>query len=293
MPVKVIRSSDPVREGVEPDFLIAGDVLDHHIAAPPTVESVESQYRASVHEVPNEEWNRLNRQVDSAAEQLHTAQAVLQGAKAKGKKKEIEDAERQVAEAQKNVDDLRARMDSVPRSKTEDVIRPYTYKKTTYDVQNRVLLQFRIDDLFTGRKGEPVQVKEQDAKKFVTLTDVNASDANGVKSEYTLPDFPELLNQLDIKAREELIARVREKVSELPHTLYDVARQKEQDGYTEDAGELYMRYLNVAPAEQSEERDHAAKFLRDQFNFQSFPGAVKEPARRPPPLEPGMAQQAK
>ena len=133
----------------------------------------------------------------------------------------------------------------------------------------------------------------QDAKKFVTLTDVNPSDVNGVKSEYTLPDFPELLNQLDIKAREELIARVREKVSELPHTLYDVARQKEQDGYTEDAGELYMRYLNVAPAEQSEERDHAAKFLRDQFNFQSFPGAVKEPARRPPPLEPGMAQQAK
>jgi hypothetical protein len=293
MPVKVIRSSDTVREGVEPDFLIAGDVLDHHIAAPPTVESVESKYEASVHEVPNEEWNKLNRQVDSAAEQLRTAQAILQGVKAKGKKKEIEDAERQVAEAQKNVDDMRARLDSIPRSKTEPVIRSYSYKKTTYDVQNRVLLQFRIDDLFTGRKGEPVQVQLQDAKKFVTLTDVNPSDVNGVKSEYTLPDFPELLNQLDIKAREELIARVREKVSELPHTLYDVARQKEQDGYTEDAGELYMRYLNVAPAEQSEERDHAAKFLRDQFNFQSFPGAVKEPARRPPPLEPGMAQQAK
>ncbi len=77
MPVRVIRSGDTVREGVDPDFLIAGDVLEHHIAAPPTVESVESRYVAGVHEVPSEEWNKANRAVDTASEQLHTAQAVL------------------------------------------------------------------------------------------------------------------------------------------------------------------------------------------------------------------------
>ena len=67
MPVKVIRSGETVREGVDPDFLIAGDVLDHHIAAPPTVESVESKYIAGVHEVPSDEWNKANRAVDSAS----------------------------------------------------------------------------------------------------------------------------------------------------------------------------------------------------------------------------------
>ena len=292
LPVKVIRSGDTVREGAEPDFLIAGDVLDHHIAAPPTVESVESKYVAGVHEVPSEEWNKANRAVDSSSEQLHTAQAVLQGAKTKGKKKDIEEAERQVAEAQTHVDNARAQLDSIAKSKTEDIIRPYTYKKTTYDVTNRVVMQFRIDDVFNNQKGEPVQVQEQDKNQFVTLTDVNPSDVNGVKAQGTLPDLTELQNQLENKAREDLIGKVHEKIAEVPHKIYDVARQKEQDGYTDDAGEAYMRYLTVAPTDQLEERDRAVKFLREQFNFQAFPGAVKEPTRRTPPLEQGMTQQA-
>ncbi len=97
--------------------------------------------------------------------ELHTAQASLQGAQAKGKKKEVEDANSQVAAAQKKVDDARVNLDSIAKSKTEDIIRPYTYKKTTYDVINRVVLQFRIDDIFSGQKGEPVQVAEQDQKQ--------------------------------------------------------------------------------------------------------------------------------
>jgi hypothetical protein len=223
---------------------------------------------------------------------LHTAQAALQGAQTKGKKKEIEDAARQVATAQASADEARAKLDSIAKSRTEDIIRPYTYKKTTYDVQNRVVLQFRIDDVFNSQKGEPVQVEEQDKKQFVTLTDVNASDVNGVRSQYTLPDMTELQTQLENKAREGLIAKVHEKVVELPHKIYEVGHQKEQDGYVDDAGEAYMRYLNVAPADQLEERDHAQKFLREQFNFQVFPGAVREPLRRTPALEQGMAQPA-
>jgi hypothetical protein len=293
MAVKVIRSGDTVREGVDPDFLIAGDVLEHHIAAPPSVEPVESRFIAGVHEVPSEEWNKANRAVDSANEQLHTAQAVLQGVQTKGKKKEIEGAQRQVAAAQKDLDDARVKLDSIAKSRTEDIIRTYTYKKTTYDVLNRVVLQFRIDDTFNNQKGEPVQVPVQDKKQFVTLTDVSASDVNGVKSQYTLPDWTELQTELENRAREDLIAKVHEKIVELPHKIYDVARQKEQDGYGDDAAEGFMRYLSVAPADQIEERDHAQKFLRDQFNFQVFPGAVREPIRRTPPLEQGMAQPAK
>jgi hypothetical protein len=285
MPVKVIRSGDTVREGVEPDFLIAGDVLEHHIAASPTVESIDSTYVAGVHEIPSEEWNKANRVYDSALNELHTAQASLQGAQAKGKKKDVEEANSQVTAAQRKVDDARVTLDSIAKSKTEDIIRPYTYKRTTYDVLNRVVLQFRIDDLFSGQKGEPVPVSQEDRKKFVTLTEVKAEDAKGVKAEGALPDQTELQTQLENVTRGELIKKVQEKVVELPQKIYDVARQKEQDGYTDDAGEAYMRYLNVAPADQVNERERAEKFLRDQFNFQTFPGMTRPSSRPVPSLE--------
>jgi hypothetical protein len=51
-----------------------------------------------------------------------------------------------------------------------------------------------------------------------------------------------------------------------------------------------MRYLYVAPADQLNERDHAEKFLRDQFNFQTFPGEVRKNPHSTPALEQGMAQ---
>jgi hypothetical protein len=155
-----------------------------------------------------------------------------------------------------------------------------------------VVLQFRIDDVFSGQKGEPAQVEEQDKKKFVTLTDVKAEDAKGVKSEGTLPDLTELQTQLENTAREHLIKMVHEKMVGLPHIIYDAAQKKETDGYADDAGEAYMRYLNVAPADQLNEREHAEKFLRDQFNFQTFPGEIRNPPHPAPALEQGMAQPA-
>ncbi len=75
-------------------------------------------------------------------------------------------------------------------------------------------------------------------------------------------------------------------------TIYDAAQKKETDGYADDAGEAYMRYLNVAPADQLNEREHAEKFLRDQFNFQMFPGDISESPQPAPALEQGMAQPA-
>jgi tetratricopeptide (TPR) repeat protein len=292
MPVKVVRSGDTLRQDVDPDFLIAGDVLEHHIAAPPSIESVESTYIAGVHEIPSDEWNKANRIYESASNELRTAQASLQGAQVKAKKKEVEEANNEVAAAQKKVDDARANLDSIAKSKTEDIIRPYTYKKTTYEVTNRVVLQFRIDDVFSGLKGEPVQVEEQDKKKFVTLTDVKAEDAKGVKSEGTLPDLIELQTQLDNVAREQLVKMVHEKIVGLPHIIYDAAQKKETDGYAEDAAEAYMRYLNVAAADQLNEREHAEKFLRDQYNFQTFPGEIRSNPRPAPALEQGMTQPA-
>ncbi len=95
-------------------------------------------------------------------------------------------------------------MDSTPKNHTEDVTRPYTYKKTTYNVTNRIVLQFRIDDTFGSQRGEPIQVTKEEHKQFVVLSDVNPTDTNHIKNDGTLPDREELQNSLENTAREEL-----------------------------------------------------------------------------------------
>jgi len=292
MPVKVIRSGDVTHADVDPDFLIAGDVLEHNISMPPTVESIESNYIIGTHDIPSEEWNKLGRQYDSAMDELHTAQAALQGAQTKGNKKAVTDANNSVQAAQKKIDSLRVQMDSTAKTHTEDVIRPYSYKKTTYNVINRIVLQFRIDDTFGNQKGEPVQVPKEERKQFVVLSDVKPEDTNKIKNDGTIPDREELQNQLENTAREELIQKIREKIVELPHKVYEDGQRREHDGYTDDAGEAYMRYLSVAPADQLEERDHAETFLKEQFNFQAFPNEIHPTSKPAPPLEQGMTRPA-
>ncbi len=292
MPVKVIRSTDAIHQDVDPDVQIAGDVLEHNISAPPTVESIDSKYVAGVHEIPSEEWNKLNRLYDSGMNELHTAQAALQGAEAKGNKKAIQEASRDVAAAQKKVDDARVQLDATAKSRTEDIIRPYSYKKTTYNVLNRIVLQFRIDDSISGQKGEPVQVPKEERKQFVVLSDVMPNDVDRIKAEGTIPDKSELQNELENLARTDLIKKVQEKVVELPHKIYEDAQKREADGYPDDAGEAYMRYLNVATPDQVTEREHAEKFLKEQFNFLTFPGEIRDTPRPSPALEQGMAQPA-
>ena len=119
---------------------------------------------------------------------------------------------------------------------------------------------------------------------------MKSEDSNRVKNQGTIPDREELQNELENTAREELIQKIREKIVELPHKVYDNAQRREHDGYTEDASEAYMRYLNVAPADQLEEREHAKGFLKEQFNFQSFPNEIRESPKPSPPLEQGMTR---
>jgi len=288
MPVKIIRSGDATHPDVDPDFLIAGDVLEHNISMPPTVESVESKFVAGTREIPNDDFMKLSRQYDSAMDSLRTTQAALQGAQTKGNKKAVMEASNSVAAAQKKVDDLRGQLDATAKTNTIDVVRAYNYKKTTYNVVNRVVLQFRIDDNFGNQRGEPIQVTKEEHKQFVVLSDVSPVDTNHIKNDGTIPDREEMQNALENVAREELLQKIRDKVTELPHKLYEDGQHKEHDGYNDDAAEAYMRYLNVAPADQLEERDHAEQFLREQFNFQAFPNETRPASKPVPPLEQGM-----
>jgi hypothetical protein len=253
--------------GVEPDFQLAGDVLERQIVETANLEAMESKYRAGTHEDPNEAWNKANRAYDAAVRQLGTDQSALQGVEAKGKKKDIDEVNAKIAADQKAVADAQALADSLPKTITVDVIRPYQYVHRTIDVKNTIKLQFRIGETLSGQMGDAVVVEKEDPRQYVLLEEVKADDTEGVKLGGTAPNTSELQTALENAARDELVQKVRLKVAELPREVYDAGRAREQEENVDGAGEYYLRYLSCTAENGSAERRHAKEFLAEKFNM--------------------------
>jgi hypothetical protein len=265
LPVRVVRSGDST--SVEPDFQLIGDVLDHHSSLIPTVDSLESKFRAAEHESPNEEWNKANRQYESAILELQTAQSVLQGAQPHGKRKEIAEATHRVEEAKKNVEVAHAKLDSISKTITTDVIRSYTYQRKTFSLHGVVKLQFRIGESLSGLMDNAVPITKEADEEDVVLDDVKPEDTEGVKAKGTIPDKVEYLAKMENEARDELIAQIRKKVADLPRKVFEEAGKKAQDGDIDGAAEAYILYLNSTSLSQTTERGRAEQFLQEQFNM--------------------------
>jgi hypothetical protein len=265
IPVKVVRISETTP--VEPDFQLAGDVLQHHLSVVPSVEAVESKYLAGEKEVPSDAWNRADRAYEKAEMDLQTAQAALQGAEAKGNRTQVNDLTRTAHEAQRRVEDAHAALDATPKTVTTDIIRPYTYTKRTVDLSGVIQLQFRIGDAFSGQMAELVPTTKEAQKQYVLLENVKPEDTQGIREAGTMPDSAEFLSTLEQSALDALIAAVRKRVGELPKKIYADASSKENEADFDGAGESYLRYLMIARDDDSAERKHARKFLQEQFNM--------------------------
>jgi hypothetical protein len=253
--------------GVEPDFQLAGDVLEHQIVETPNLEARESKYRAGTHDDPSDAWNKANRAYEAAMRQLATDQSALQGVEAKGKKHDINEVNAKIAADQKAVADAQMLADSLPKTVTTDVIRPYQYVRKTIDVKNTIKLQFRIGETLSGQMGEPIVIEKADPKQFVMLEDVKADDTEGVKLGGTAPNTRELQTALENSARDELVQSVRLKVQGLPREVYDAGKSREQEENVDGAGEYYLRYLSCTTENGSAERRHAKEFLAEKFNM--------------------------
>lgn len=181
LPVRVIRPGE--NPAFEPNLQLIGDVLQHRRMMVPTSKSKESKYRVGEQEIPNESWNKANREYESKTLELQRAQGALQGATAHGKKKEIEQANAEFSAAQKRVEDARAKLDAIPKTLPADIIKPYTYTEKTVDMGAIVELQFRFND-FSGIPVEgPIPIGNGDNRKFVVLENVKPEDTEGVKVE--------------------------------------------------------------------------------------------------------------
>jgi hypothetical protein len=268
----------PVRYGettneVEPDFQLEGTVLEHEITETPSAISKESHYRVGTHQEPNEAWNKANRDYEAAQRQLQSDQAALAGAETKGtNKKDITELNGKVAGDLKLVSDAEVKRDELPQNITKDDIRPYQYTVRTIEIRNRIKLQFRIAR--SGQTGDAVVVEKEDPSKYEQVADVKPDDIDGIKLKETTPNKTELQTALENTVRDLLIESVRAKIGELPQKVDEEARAREHEEDMDDAGEAFLRYLSVTPGDRSPDRVHAEQFLREQFNFATFPSVI-------------------
>jgi hypothetical protein len=224
-------------------------------------------YRAGTHDEPNEVWNKANRAYEATLRDIQTDQAALQGAESKGNKKGIKDLNEKIAQEQKTASDEQAALDSIPKTVTQDVIRPYNYSQRTIDIKNSIKMQFRIGETLSGKMGEAVIVEKDDPTQFILIEDVKPDDTGGLKPTGTTPNTRELQTALEIAARDVLIEKVKAKVQELPRELYSQAKAKEEEENMDGAGETYLRYLSATSEDVSPERKHAKDFLEKNFNM--------------------------
>ena len=265
LPVRVIRAADATP--IDPNFQLTGDVIEHRPVTKPNIESLDSEYLVGTRDIPNDDWNRANREYENAKQEVARQQKLLDDAKAHNKKKEAAAAQQAVDDAQKKADALGRQLDSVPKTKMMDIVKPYSYTKRTIDLSAVVELGFRISDASGSTIASDPSIKKQAEKQFIVLENVKPEDTKGVKQTGALPDENQFLGDVEIEARGELIKEVRDKVQTLPNKILTQARKRYMDGDTDGTAESYILYLNSTPDSQTPERDEAKKFLREQFNI--------------------------
>jgi hypothetical protein len=265
LPVRVVRSNDITN--AEPNFSLVGDVLQHRPTVVPTVEAKESKYRFSSRDIPNEDWNKMNREYETANLELESAQKSLEGAQAHGKKKEIAEANDRVSAAEKKVQEAHRKLDSIPKTNPEDIVKPYTYTRKTIDVKAVAELAFKIVDS-TGSAIEMVPAfKKENHNTVVILENVKPEDTEGIKAQGSPPDEFQYIYDVEVEAREALIKAAREKVEALPARILEQAHKRLQGGDLDGAAEEYILYLNATAETETKERGEARKFLRENFNI--------------------------
>ena len=271
LPVRVIRAADATP--IDPNFQLTGDVIEHRPITKPNIESLDSEYLVGTRDIQNDDWNRASREYDNAKQEVARQQKLLDDVKAHNKKKEITAAQQSVEDAQKKADALGRQLDSIPKTRMIDVVKPYSYTKRTIDLSAVVELGFRISDASGSTIATNASIKKQAEKQFVVLENVKPEDTKGVKQTGALPDENQFLGDVEIEARADLIREVRDKVQTLPSKILAQARKRLMDGDTDGTAESYILYLNSTPDGQTAERDEAKKFLREQFNM-VWPGSA-------------------
>lgn len=271
--ISVFRPNDT--PAVRPNFALVGDVLQNTESNSIEKNAKTSKYRSGQQEKPNEDWNAANREYESATIALTTAQASLQGAIARGKKGLISDETTRVADATKKVLAARVKLDSLQKTYTQDVERPYTYTEQIDHLKATVDLQFRIEDTTGNAIVPPIAIRETQEKPFTILEGVKPDDTTGIRVEGEVPSETQFLERVEYSARDRLLNESKEKILSLPVLIIQSADRKADEGDNDGAAELYMLYLGSTENQATPERGRAQKFLLDRYNFRAYGDSPK------------------
>jgi hypothetical protein len=271
--IKVIRPNDATV--VKPNFQLIGDVLRNSKSTSYEKTPKESRYRSGEHEIPNEEWNAANRVYQKAHLDLENAQHELEGAVARGKKKEEQEAKRAVADAGKKDLAAQSQLDALPKTLSQEIERPYTYTEQTNHLKAMVSLQFKILDSTEAEVVPMVAIPPVERQRdYKQLEGVKSEDTTGVRIAGDVPSEDQFLETAEDEARNLLLTAAKEKVASLPDIVFQNADRKAADGDQDGAAELYFLYLGSTDKPFSPEAAKARSFLATNYNFH-----VPEPAR--------------
>ncbi len=269
--VKVVRQTAESATTVDPNtlqplFVLTGEINEHLKTKTPTLETLQSKYRASTREVRNESWLKASRSYEAALEAVRNAQREYDLAVGRKKKKEIETTKEALNTAQKQAEDARTQMDAVEQTRPEAVIESYNYTRTSVDLGGVIELAFRIVDIGNNLIEPTTPLKQESHKVYVLLENVRSDDTEGVHLQTAAPDDLAFMTDLETQARDSLIKTVHQKVAHLPEKILEDARKRARDNDLEGAAEKYVIYLNATPDTASPEHGEAVRFLRDNFN---------------------------
>jgi hypothetical protein len=266
--IKVVRPTETTP--VQPNFALVGDVLQNTRSNSIERNAKQSKYSSGEHEEINADWTAADHEYESANLALQTDQRALEGAEARGKKGQIADAKKQAAEAQKVVEAARVKRDSLQKTRSVAIERPYTYTQQINHLKATVELQFRVQDA-TGNAVVPkVEILETQEKPYTVLENVKPDDTTGVRDEGEVPSETQFLEKVEYAARDRLLTEAREKVNSLPALILQTADHKAAEADNDGAAELYMLYLDSTERQATPERHRAQKFLLDNFNFRGY-----------------------
>ncbi len=265
LPVRVIRPGTVT--GLDPNFQLVGEILQHRTIRTVTNDTLKSNYRSGEREVPNPEWNRADTAYQDALAKLEAANSALHVAQGRNDKKGQEAATPLVAAAQAVMLETRSKVNLTPKSLQEDVIRPYNYTRQVIDLTFSLELSFRIVDTSGNTIVESTHIVREVPKKFTILENIKPDDTEGVREKDARPDEAQLMTDVEIGARDELVKLVYDRVAGLPNKICTIARSRLKAEDLDGAAEFYILYLNSTTDTETPERTEAIRFLNQNYNL--------------------------
>lgn len=268
------RSSDPDEGAGSGPFIanyrVVGSITQHHVDKKIETQSLQSHYRAGMHDVKNPAWLQAKRQVETIEQELERVNQQWSIYRSSNKKKESSETLAVVTETGKKLTDAKKSLDQIPETTMEEIILPYNYTRRTIQLNAVVEISFRISESSSDSRGAMDSVHVEIPNKVIVLENVKPEDVDRVVEEGIPPDEVELRRRSENQASEELLKKLIQRLNEVPQKVIEQARAYSSTGDLEAAAEKYVLYLNTTAGKSNQERAEAQEFLRKEFDVNSL-----------------------